>query len=223
MLISVFTGLAAGIIHVLGGADHLVAMSPTAIRHPKLAFRHGILWGFGHSAGVLILALIAILIKDLAHIERMSTFAELSVGFALLIVGGLAIKTSLGLDVHVHKHDHHPDGLRHEHIHLHYLGANNHKNHSHASTSLGVLHGLAGASHLLAFMPALALPPLEAVVYVLAYLLGSIATMSIFLMLISFATMKTGFRSLPTLMGSAGVISLITGLFWLQRTSIQII
>ena len=164
MLISIITGVAAGAIHVVGGVDHLVAMAPVAMRHPRIALRNGLAWGVGHSAGVLLLSTIAILVKDLAHIERVSSFAEFSVGIALLVVGALAIRTSLGLNIHAHFHNH-ENGRKHEHIHLHFGGRQKHNPHAHTSTSLGVLHGLAGASHLLAVIPAMALPPIGAISY----------------------------------------------------------
>ena len=174
MLISIITGVAAGALHVVGGVDHLVAMAPVAMRHPRIALRNGLAWGLGHSTGVLLLSSIAILVKDLAHIERMSSFAEFSVGIALLVVGALAIRTAFGLSIHAHVHNH-EDGSAHEHIHLHFGGRQKHNPHAHASTSLGVLHGLAGATHLVAVFPALALPPIGAVVYMAAYLFINIS------------------------------------------------
>ena len=218
MLISVVTGLVAGAIHVVGGVDHLVAMAPVALRHPKIAFRNGLAWGLGHSTGVLLLSALAILAKDLVHIQKMSSFAEFIVGIALLVVGVLAIRTALGLNIHRHKHNH-GDGQAHDHLHFHFRGRQKHNRHHHAATSLGVLHGLAGASHFLAVIPALALPPLGAVIYMVAYLLGSIVTMGAFLMAISLAMMKVGYRALPLIVGFAGGLSVVTGLFWLQKTS----
>ena len=217
MLISIITGVAAGAIHVVGGVDHLVAMAPVAMRHPRIAFRNGLAWGIGHSAGVLLLSTIAILVKDLAHIERVSSFAEFSVGIALLVVGALAIRTSLGLNIHAHFHNH-ENGRTHEHIHLHFGGRQKHNPHAHTSTSLGVLHGLAGASHLLAVIPAMALPPIGAISYMTAYFFGSITTMGMFLMVISLATKKAGRRALPLIVGSAGGLSMVTGLFWLHNS-----
>ncbi len=35
MLISVLTGFAAGAVHVVSGADHMVAMAPSSIKNPK--------------------------------------------------------------------------------------------------------------------------------------------------------------------------------------------
>jgi len=218
MLISILTGIAAGAIHVVGGVDHLVAMAPVALRNPRIALRDGLAWGFGHSAGVLLLSVLAILLKDLAHIQRMSSFAEFSVGAALLVVGVFAIKTALGLSIHAHSHDH-LDGNAHDHIHLHFRGRQRHSRHPHTASSLGVLHGLAGASHLLAVIPALALPPLGAAAYIAAYLFGSILTMAAFLFVISLATIRAGRRALPLIVGLAGGLSVITGIFWIQKTS----
>ena len=64
MLISIITGIAAGAIHVGSGIDHLVAMFPVALQNPRIAFRNGLAWGLGHSAGVLVLSIFAIVIKD---------------------------------------------------------------------------------------------------------------------------------------------------------------
>ncbi len=217
MLISILTGIAAGAVHVVSGVDHLVAMAPMALHKPRLAFRNGLTWGLGHSAGVLLLSIGAILIKDLIHIERVSSLAEFSVGIALLVVGFLAIKTSFGLNIHKHSHNH-SDGHSHDHLHLHFRGSQKHSRHHHAITGLGFLHGLAGASHLVAVVPALALPPLAAVTYLFAYLVSSIATMGAFLMAISLTTMKLGRRALPLLVGCAGSLSFVTGLFWIQKT-----
>ena len=172
MLISILTGLAAGAVHVVGGPDHLLAIAPTAFRNPQRVFRSGLAWGIGHSTGVLVLSAFAVFLKDLVHIQRMSSFAEFAVGIVLLVCGALAIKTSLGLNIHTHHHHHHGTSHKHEHIHIHLRGHRIHTRHSHALTSLGILHGLAGASHLLAVIPALALPPIGAVIYMCSYLLG---------------------------------------------------
>ena len=184
ILISILTGFAAGAIHVVGGADHLVAMAPSSLRHPKLALKNGLAWGIGHSTGVLLLSLLTILVKDFVQIERMSTIAELSVGVSLLIVGFLAIRTSLGLNIHTHHHNH-ANGKKHQHFHIHIRGRKKHSRHSHASGSLGLLHGLAGGSHLLAVIPALALPPIGAFLYLIFYLLGSVIAMVMFVFMMS--------------------------------------
>ena len=216
MLISILTGIAAGALHVVGGVDHLVAMAPSGVRQPKQALRNGLAWGLGHSMGVLILSSIAILVKDFANIERISSFAEICVGVSLLVVGGFAINSAFGLNIHSHRHNHR-QGMIHDHIHIHFRGRKKHLVHHHASTSLGFLHGLAGASHFLAVIPALALPPLGAIAYMFSYFLGSFLSMGLFLFALSLACFKIGSRALPSLIGMTGVLSISTGVFWLQR------
>ena len=218
MLISVLTGFAAGAVHVVGGADHLVAMAPFSLRRPLQAVKSGMAWGGGHSLGVVLLGVVAIFFKDLIHAESMSAWAEFLVGVSLLVIGALAIRTAFGLELHTH--DHHHDGSDlHRHLHLHLRGQNNHRRHAHAASGLGLLHGLAGASHLLAVIPALALPPLGAFAYLLAYLGGSIAAMAAVVSTLSFLTLRSGARMLPWLVGCTGALSIATGAIWLQKTS----
>ena len=219
MLISTITGFAAGAVHVVSGADHMVAMAPSAIRKPEVALRDGLAWGIGHSAGVLILSALGILAKDLINIELMSSYAEFLVGISLLIVGILAIRTSLKVNIHMHQHIHGGE-TPHKHFHFHSLGKTIHKSHTHAATGLGVLHGFAGASHLIAIIPALALPLFGAIAYLFAYLLGSVFAMGCVVLGISFAANKANKMFYPFLMRSVGALSIVTGIFWLQKTSI---
>ena len=219
MINSVLTGFAFGAFHVVGGVDHLVSIAPNAMTKPKVALRDGLAWGLGHSAGVILLASLALLAKDLVDIDQLSTFAEFVVGITLLVVGGFAIRTSLGLNIHRHGHIH---GTRkeHRHLHLHFLGKKFHGRHTHAATGLGLLHGMAGASHLFAIFPALALPFSEAIFYMSAYLVGSIIAMGSFVLGISYTTMKAGKTISPILMGAVGGISIVTGCFWLHNSPI---
>ena len=224
MLIPVLTGLAAGAVHVVGGADHLVAMAPFSLNRPLAACRSALAWGAGHSTGVIVLALIAIGIKDLAHVEAMSSWAEFLVGVALLVVGALAVRTAFGLELHSHQHHHqdhdHGQGhASHQHLHLHVRGQSNHRRHVRAASGLGLLHGLAGASHLLAVIPALALPAHAAAGYLIAYLVGSIGAMFSVVAAVSLLTQRSGARLLPFLVGGTGALSIVTGAIWLQKTS----
>ena len=79
MNLVVFTGFTAGIIHVITGVDHLVAIAPTSFKRPGSALSSGLKWGLGHSIGVVSLGIISIGIKDITHVHRISSFAELSI------------------------------------------------------------------------------------------------------------------------------------------------
>ena len=219
MLIGVLTGFAAGALHVVSGADHMVAMAPSAIREPRVALKDGLAWGVGHSAGVVILSVLGILAKDLINIEMMSSYAEFLVGISLLVVGVLAIRTSFRVNIHMHQHMH-GEETPHKHFHFHSLGNKLHGSHTHAATGLGVLHGFAGASHLVAIIPALALPFVGALAYLFAYLLGSVFAMGCVVLGISFAANKANKMFYPFLMRSIGGLSIAIGIFWLQKTSI---
>ena len=216
MQVVIVTGILAGFIHVLSGADHLIAMAPSSITSPKIAARNSISWGLGHSSGVIILAFLAIFIKDIAPLSKFSNFAEFLVGISLLVVGVFAIRNSLHLNIHSHSHQH--NGVAHHHLHFHSDDQKKNK-HSHALTGLGLLHGLAGGSHFLAVLPALALPLPNALAYLISYLSGSLVSMILFTCLISVTTLNAGQKFIRSLIAFAGGLSFSMGLFWVQKST----
>ena len=217
MQVVILTGILAGFIHVVSGADHLIAMAPSAITNPKIALKNSISWGLGHSSGVIFLAVLAIFIKDITPLDKFSNFAEFLVGISLLIVGVFAIKNSLHLNVHSHSHNH--DGVAHYHLHFHCKAQKKHNKHFHALTGLGLLHGLAGGSHFIAVLPALALPISNAFAYLISYLIGSLFSMILFTYLISITTFKAGQKSIRRLIAFAGGLSFSMGLFWVEKST----
>ena len=214
----ILTGVFAGFIHVISGADHLIAMAPSAINSPKKALKNGFSWGLGHSSGVLLLAFLAICIKDITPLNKFSNIAEFLVGISLLIVGVIAIKNSFQLSMHSHSHKH-ENGYAHRHYHFHTKEQKINNKHSHALTGLGLLHGIAGGSHFLAVLPALALPLTSACLYLISYLIGSLTSMNLFTCLISFTTFKASQKFIKKLIAVAGGLSFSLGLFWIQRSA----
>ena len=217
MQVVILTGILAGFIHVVSGADHLIAMAPSAIKSPKIAIRNSISWGLGHSSGVFLLAVLAIFIKDIASLNKVSNFAEFLVGISLLIVGVFAIKNFLELNIHSHFHKH--NGVAHRHLHFHTKEQKQYNKHSHALTGLGLLHGIAGGSHFLAVLPALALPLPNAFAYLISYLIGSLISMNLFTCLISFTTFNAGQKFIRRIIALAGVLSFSMGLFWINKST----
>ncbi len=213
----ILTGIVAGFVHVVSGADHLIAMVPAAINNPQKALKNSFSWGLGHSSGVLSLAFLAIFIKDITPLNKFSNIAEFLVGISLLIVGVFAIKNSFQLSIHSHSHKH-ENGIAHRHFHFHVKEQKNIK-HSHALTGLGLLHGIAGGSHFLAVLPALALPLTSACLYLISYLIGSLISMNLFTCLISFTTFKASQKFIKRLITVAGGLSFSLGLFWIQRSA----
>ena len=212
-------GLSAGIFHVVTGADHLVAMAPSSLTNPRKALKNGLSWGLGHSSGIIVLSILAIFIRDIISLERFSSFAEFLVGISLLVIGIIAIKNATNFGIHSHQHEH-KNGISHKHFHYH-QNKNLHNNNSHALTGLGLLHGIAGGSHLIPLIFVITIPDLQgAFIYLFSYLIGSLLIMSLFTYLISITTLNIGKNQIKRLIAFAGGISFSVGLFWIQKSSI---
>src|SRR5580765_2916965 len=175
-MFAAMTGLIAGVIHVGSGPDHLAAIAPLAARSRTRSWVPGARWGIGHSAGVGVIGLLSLWLRDLLPVDRLSSWGERLVGVMLIGIGAWALRKALR--VHAHEHEH--DGERHLHLHTHVHQKDHnqptaHAHHTHAALGIGILHGLAGSSHFLAVLPLLALPTrTQAAGYLIAFAVGTI-------------------------------------------------
>ena len=62
-MFAVLAGLAAGLVHVLSGPDHLAAVAPLAADADRSQWRAGLQWGLGHTAGVMVIGLLLISVR----------------------------------------------------------------------------------------------------------------------------------------------------------------
>ena len=180
-MISALTGLIAGIVHVWSGPDHLAAIAPLAVRVPRRAWLPGARWGFGHSAGVGVIGLLSLWLRDWLPVDLLSAWGERLVGVMLFGIGLWALRRALKHNVHAHEHEH--DGQAHVHFHTHSHGKNHNQNdahhHGHAAFGIGILHGLAGSSHFLGVLPILAFPTrTQALAYLAAFGVGTVLSMA---------------------------------------------
>jgi hypothetical protein len=217
-MIAAFTGLVAGIIHVWSGPDHLAAIAPLAVRQPRRSWIAGARWGFGHSAGVAVIGLLSLWLRDLIPVALLSSWGERMVGVMLIGIGAWAFK------VHAHEHEH--DGERHLHIHAHthpsaHERKEAHGHHTHAAFGIGILHGLAGSSHFLGVLPILAFPThSQAIGYLAAFGVGTIASMAVFSSLMGLLTTRYTAGSTKVyrgLMSACAAIAIGVGCFWLTN------
>ncbi len=181
-LVAMFAGLSAGALHVLSGPDHLAAVAPLAGDDRRAAWRTGLAWGLGHGGGVLLLGALGLLAATALPLESISLVAEALAGLSLIFVGGWALRRALGVEVQHHEHAH-PGSppVVHAHPHLHRVDdAQPGHGHSHAAAGIGLLHGLAGAGHLAAALPALALGTGAGAAYLAAYLAAAVLVMTAF-------------------------------------------
>ena len=156
LLLAVLTGLAAGFLHVLAGPDHLAAVAPLAVSTERAAWRSGLVWGVGHTAGVLLVGALLLAFRELLPLDALSAWSERAVGAALIAIGGWGLWHA-----------------RRPHSHRHVSGR--------ASFAMGTMHGLAGSSHLFGVLPSLLFASrLDAGLYLLAFGVGAIAAMTAF-------------------------------------------
>ena len=215
-MLTVITGALAGFFHVLSGPDHLAAVAPMAVADRARGWITGWTWGLGHASGVVAVAAIAVVLRDvLPPIELISAWSERLVGAALIVVGFWALRRSARVQPAAHAHG----PLSHDHLHvqagprwLRRLG------HAHASFCLGVLHGIAGSSHFFGVVPALALPTrADALTYIAAFGAGTVLAMTAFAAAAGVIGARTahGATVHRLMLLTAALVAIVVGGVWL--------
>jgi hypothetical protein len=210
------TGALAGLFHVLSGPDHLAAVAPLAVEDGRRGWLSGWTWGLGHASGVVVVALLAIVLRDLLPpIGVISAWSERVVGVALIGIGLWALRRSTRIAPRAHRHG----AVAHNHLHVQAGPAWVRRlGHAHASFCLGILHGVAGSSHFLGVLPALALPTrLAAVTYIGAFGVGTVMAMTAFAAAIGSVGghVRHGAALYRGMMRAAAMVAIAIGAFWL--------
>lgn len=202
-MFALFAGLAAGLLHVFSGPDHLAAIAPLAASGDPGRWKTGLQWGIGHTTGVLVIAFLLLLLREQLPLDTISAHSERIVGVLLIAVGGWGVRSAWVLrgssaeaQMPVHSHSH--TGI---------------------SFAMGAIHGLAGSSHLFGVLPALALPSRQAsILYLAGFGLGAIAGMTVFataMGLMSHRLERRNPRSYSGLLYASSAAALVVGGVWL--------
>jgi hypothetical protein len=206
ILLALVGGLSAGLLHVLSGPDHLAAVAPLALERRRGWWRPGLLWGLGHGGGVAVIGVLLVAMRDLLPLEALSSWSERLVGVALVALGcwALARATRVATSPTGADQDQ-PEGV----VPLS----------DRAAAAMGTLHGLAGGSHLLGVLPALALGSSAASVgYLSGFGLGGIVAMAAFSTLVGRGARRFGRSSLVVqrrLMQACATAAVLVGSVWL--------
>ena len=193
-MFAALAGIAAGLIHVVSGPDHLAAVAPLAVDRDRPQWRAGLQWGLGHTAGVLLIGALLISFRELLPIDRISGAGERIVGAALLVVAVWAFARARSARPHVHAA-------------------------AGASFVMGTLHGVAGSSHLFGILPALALPSqVSALSYLAGFGIGAVLGMTVFAAAIgalASGAAKRGVNAYRGVLYACSVAAFVVGSFWL--------
>lgn len=222
-MIALVTGFIAGLGHVISGPDHLAAVAPLAVASRRQAWRAGLRWGLGHTSGVLVVGVLALLLRGVLPVELISSWSERFVGVVLIAIGVWGLRSAFARRIHVHRHTH--DGDEHVHVHVHDTQTA-HKPaeaephvHTHTAFAVGTLHGLAGSAHFLGVLPALAFPTRqESFGYLGAFGVGTVFAMMAFAFAVgqmARGCAGQGARAYQGLMYACSLAAVGVGAYWL--------
>jgi cytochrome c biogenesis protein CcdA len=166
-------------------ADHIAAVSSIAARRSHVGdiVKHGLTWGLGHTITLFLFAGAALVLGHAIpeHLERP---LETAVGIMLVGLGAHVLWRLWRDRVHFHQHVH-GDGTRHIHVHSHAGDTLPHARSSHEhghgfrwrSLVVGLMHGMAGSAALLVLTVSQAADPVQGLLYVLLFGVGSMIGM----------------------------------------------
>ena len=192
-------GVVLGLRHSLD-PDHVVAVSTivSQYRNPLRSFWVGVSWGLGHTTTLFILGIVIIALR-LTIPDRLALLLEFFVGVMLVGLGAQVVYSFLKQRVHQHRHGHEEED--HLHFHSHAPAQDKTQNESlehHNATGVGkpflrkksyvvgLVHGVAGSAALTLLVLASIESPLAGLVYILLFGLGSILSMGVMTIFISF-------------------------------------
>ncbi|MEJ2310374.1 MAG: sulfite exporter TauE/SafE family protein [Gammaproteobacteria bacterium] len=186
MMTLLLLGFLIGMRHALE-ADHVAAVATLATRADSFAdtIRQGTFWGIGHTI-TLVLFGSAVIWMDEIMPQQVALALESAVGVMLVILGFDVIRRLVRDRVHFHRHRH--GNRSHFHAHSH-AGESGHDDgahsHSHAQSFplrallIGLMHGMAGSAALIILTLETIHSPLQGMLYMLLFGLGSMLGMAL--------------------------------------------
>ena len=229
LLAALALGVVLGLRHSLD-PDHVVAVSTivSQYRNPLRSFWVGVSWGLGHTTTLLIIGIVIIALR-LTIPDRLALLLEFFVGIMLVGLGAQVVYGFRRKKVHQHSHGHEEEDHLHFHSHAQApkeTQAEKVEHHNDTGVGkpflrkksyvVGLVHGVAGSAALTLLVLASIESPWAGLVYILLFGLGSILSMGVMTIFISFPFVYSANR-LPNLnriiQFGVGTLSILFGLF----------
>ena len=213
-LFSVMTlGFLLGIRHAIE-PDHVIAVSTIASQSKKLSHASlaGIYWGIGHTATLLIIGIILIIMKNDISV-KWSLSLEFLVGIMLVYLGVTSILSFR------------KDKKHSNHVHLDYTEVTSASHQANKKASylksliIGLIHGLAGSAAMVLLTMSTVNSVWQGGLYILVFGAGTITGMLIFTTIIGIPfvlSMKQRVTS-RALIFTTGSISTIFGIYYMYN------
>jgi len=239
--VALSTAFLLGLAHAIE-VDHMIAVTAFVSTRPALrsAAGFGLRWGLGHSIAVFLAGgiLIATGLRWPAGYDQLG---EGVVGALLVVVGAWAMFRARKLHLHppeqhgdhahLHLHVHARADAPHEHehagrdVHAHPPTGHHHHHDGHGAhhgmTLVGMMHGLAGTSAVVALVPVTLMDrKLVGLGYLAAFGAGTILAMMAYAMVAAAAFQRASATSLAwgrALSRFVGAGSIAVGLWWIWR------
>jgi ABC-type nickel/cobalt efflux system permease component RcnA len=204
-------------------ADHVVAVTTFVSRERSLlrSCWIGLFWGTGHTFSLAVAGSVLILLRTNIS-DRLTGWLELGVAAMLVALGARVLYHVWRENLHIHKHPHThmPGKAPHVHWHLHAHGKlDEHSGWLHFSIRpllVGMVHGAAGTGALMLLVLSTIQSPLQALLYIAIFGLGSVAGMLIVSLLLALPlqwaarNLGAGSRMIQT---AAGAFSCAFGIY----------
>ncbi len=222
-------GFLIGMRHAME-ADHAAAVATLATKSQSVAntVRQGLTWGLGHTITLLLFGSMVFLLEA-AVPEKLANWLELAVGVMLVGLGCDVLRKIAKSRIHVHVHQH-PHQSPHVHVHSHraeseHRTPDHHHSHSTAfpyrALFVGLMHGMAGSAALILLTLQQTVTPLQGIIYIAIFGIGSILGMATLSIVIAIP-LRYSSRSISWLhnglQGSIGAVTIALGLMLIYTT-----
>ena len=202
------TGTLAGVAHALSGPDHLAAVLPLTAEAPRRAVRTTLAWAAGHGTGTLALAAVAGLLRGGLPLDALGAHAEAVIGVVLVATGAWSLARS--------RRERAPsrDDIQPSREGGSLLDAGAVTRPVGLALAFGGLHGIAGGTHVVTVLAALALPTEGAIAWLSGFVAGAgLAMGAVGVLARTFGGTLPPAR-LRTLQRFAATLAMIVGVAW---------